>query len=108
MGYLIYGGTQEYEFEDRTLAHVKLAVTMKLRRQESFLMNWNNSAEKGSGRISLWMTPYIPLVFRFSGSRQPEISEHWLQVLAELSNTPRGMVVVSEDEAERYLASGRS
>lgn len=50
MGYLIYGGTQEYEFEDRTLAHLKVAITMKLRRQESFLMSWVNPAEKGGGR----------------------------------------------------------
>lgn len=106
MGYFIYGGTQEYEFEDRTLAHIKLAVSMKLRRQESFLMNWTNSAEKGSGRISLWLSPSIPLVFRFSGSRTPELNEQWLQVLAELSNTPRGLIVVTESEAERYLASG--
>lgn len=107
MGYFIYAGTQEYEFEDRTLAHIKLAVSMKLRRQESFLMNWTNSAEKGSGRISLWLAPSIPLVFRFSGSRTPELNEQWLQVLAELSNTPRGLIVVTEAEAERYLAGDK-
>jgi hypothetical protein len=39
MGFLTYGGVQEYEFDDRTLAHLKVAITIKLRRQESFLMS---------------------------------------------------------------------
>ena len=103
MGYLIYGGTQEYEFEDRTLAHLKVAITKKLRSQESFLMSWTNSAQAGSGRVSLWLSPSIPLAFRFSGSRPPQLNREWLAVLSELSNTPRGLVVVPEDAAHRHL-----
>ena len=105
MGYLTYAGSQEYEFEDRTLTHLKVAISMKLRRQESFLLNWSNSAKQGSGRMSLWLSPSIPLMFRFVGSRSPELNEQWVSVLHELSNTPRGMVVITEEEAERYLAN---
>lgn len=105
MGYITYAGTQEYEFDDRVLAHLKIAISMKLRRQESFLLNWSNSTEKGSGRMSLWLSPTIPLSFRFSGSRSAELNESWVSVLHELSNTPRGMVVITESEAERYLAN---
>lgn len=67
-------------------------------------MSWTNPVEKGSGRVSLWLSPNIPLVFRFSGSRAPQINEAWLRVLNELSHTPRGLVVVDEKEAEEYLA----
>ncbi|WP_449278839.1 DUF7882 family protein [Leucobacter sp. GX24907] len=102
MGFLIYGGTQEYEFEDRTLAHLKAAITIKLRRQESFLMSWVNPPEKGAGRLSVWLTPNVPLIFRFSGSRSPQLSKVWLAVLNDLSNTPRGLVVISEDEAKKH------
>lgn len=102
MGYLIYGGTQEYEFEDRTLAHLKLAITMKFRRRESFLMSWVNPAEKGGGRLSIWLSPSIPLVFRFAGSRSPELNRNWLEVLNELSHTPRGLLVISEQDAEKH------
>jgi len=96
MGYLTYGGSQEYEFEDRTLAHIKVAITMKLRRQESFLLSWSNSPERGGGRTSLWLSPHIPLTFRFSGSRPPQLNKEWLEVLSELSNTARGLTVVPE------------
>lgn len=101
MGYLIYGGTQEYEFDDRTLAHLKVAITMKLRSQESFLMSWTNSPQSGSGRVSIWMSPSIPLAFRFSGSRPPQLNREWLSVLSELAHTPRGLLVVPEDAARR-------
>lgn len=104
MGFLSYGGTHEYEFEDRTLAHLKVAITTKLRRQECFLLSWNTPVEQGSGRVSLWLSPHIPLIFRFSGSRSPQMSQSWLNVLSELANTPRGLIVVSEEEAERHLA----
>lgn len=96
MGFLIYGGTQEYEFDDRTLAHLKVAISMKLRRQECFLMSWANSVDKGSGRVSIWLTPNIPLVFRFSGSRVPQLSKQWLDSLIEQAGTPRGLIVTPE------------
>lgn len=102
MGYLQYGNGSEYEIEDRALAHLKVAVGQKLRRQECFFVSWTNSVEKGSGRISLWVSPNIPLVFRFSGSRVPDLNSVWLDVLRDLSHTPRGMVLVTEDEAEAY------
>ena len=102
MGFLIYGGVQEYEFEDRTLAHLKVTITGKLRRQESFLMSWVNPAEKGGGRVSIWLTPTIPLAFRFAGSRSPQLDRNWLHVLNDLANTTRGLVVVSEEEARKH------
>ena len=105
MGFLIYGGTQEYEFEDRTLAHLKVAITIKLRRQESFLMSWTNPVEKGGGRLSIWLSPSIPLVFRFSGGRSPSLNKLWLSVLNDFSNTPRGLVVMTEEEAQKYAAN---
>lgn len=104
MGYLNYGGTHEYEFDDRTLAHLKTAMTMKLRRQESFLVSWTTPVERGGGRVSIWLSPGIPLAFRFSGSRNPVLNKTWIAVMHELSNTPRGLIVISEQEAERHAS----
>lgn len=78
---------------------------MKLRRQECFFLSWSNPAERGSGRVSLWMSPNIPIAIRFSGSKAPELNEVWLRVLNELSHTPRGLVVITEREAEAYALS---
>ena len=101
MGHPTYGGTQEFEFEDRTLAHLKVAITLKLRRQESFLMSWVIPAENGGGRMSLWVAPSIPLTFRFAGSRVPQLNKVWIEAMSELSHTPRGLILLSEKDAEK-------
>lgn len=108
MGYLIYGSGAEYEIDDRTLAHLKIAIVVKLRLQESFLINWTVPAEEGSGRVSLWVSPAIPLQFRFSGSRPPELNRTWLEALALSSHGTRGMVVMPESDAEGFVASAPS
>lgn len=105
MGFMNYGGSQEYEFEDRTLAHLKIVITMKFQRQESFLISWVNPPERGSGRVSVWLSPSIPLSFRFSGSRAPQLSKEWLDVLIDSSHSPRGLLVISEQDAEKARSS---
>ncbi|MFZ1381302.1 MAG: hypothetical protein WAS54_00765 [Scrofimicrobium sp.] len=107
MGHLIYGASQEFEFEDRVLAHLKITITAKLRHQESFLMSWVNPPETGSGRVSLWLSPSIPLVFKFAGSRGPELNQHWIAAMSELSHTQSGLRVISEHEAEAYIRQKR-
>lgn len=96
MGFLMYGGTQEFEFEDRTLAHLKIAVTTKLRRRECFLLSWRNGTEKGGGRVSLWMSPSIPLTFRFAGSKPPQLNQLWLEKMMMQANSPNGLQVSEE------------
>lgn len=100
MGFLAYAHANEFEFDDRVLAHVKAAIGMKLRKHESFFLSWSNPAERGSGRLSVWVSPSIPMIFRFSGNRPPELNRVWVDVLVDLSNSARGMVVVAEKEAE--------
>lgn len=98
MGYLTYAG-EDYEFEDRLLAHVKIAMASKLRRNESFFLNWKADPSAGMGRFSLWISPSIPLTFRFSGSRPPEMNQTWLEIMAEQSHTPGGLIIMTEAEA---------
>ncbi|MET3568198.1 hypothetical protein SAMN04515691_1367 [Leifsonia sp. 98AMF] len=104
MGRLVYGtAPQEYEFDDRTLAHVKIAVVTKLRRHESFLLNWQIPADLGGGRVSLWISRDIPLAFVFSGTKPPRLNDKWMDVLLRTSQRTGGMVVVSEAEAEAIV-----
>lgn len=104
MGFLIYGAGAEYEFDDRALAHLKIAIVAKLRLQESFLLNWGQSSADGGGRMSVWLSPAVPLQFRFSGSKPPELNRDWLQALAHSSHGSRGMVLMGEDEVSDYLS----
>jgi len=103
MGLLVYAGSESYEIEDRVLAHAKIAITSKLRRNECFLLNWSVPASSGSGRVSIWLSPAIPLQFRFSGSKPPELNRVWLEALERSSTGVRGMLLMGEDEAGQYL-----
>ena len=100
MGRVIYGGGQEYEFDDRTLSHVKIALVTKLRRHESFLLNWQIPADQGGGRMSIWVSREIPIAFVFGGSRPPRLNERWMDALLHTSQRTGGMVVMTEEEAE--------
>lgn len=104
MGHLIYDG-QDHEFDDRLLAHLKVAIGHKLRRQESFYLSWHKKLKEGDGRISVWISSHAPLTFRFSGGRQPELNPVWVRVLEETGNSARGMQVMPEEAAEKYAKS---
>ena len=101
MGRLVYGcAAQEYEFDDRTLSHVKIAIVTKLRRHESFLLNWQVEPHNGGGRVSLWVSREIPLAFIFADAVPPKLNERWMEVLMQSSQRTGGMVVMTEEEAE--------
>ena len=103
MGRLIYGaGAMEFEFEDRTLSHVKIAITTKLRRHEAFLVSWEVPLEKGSGRVSLWISREVPLAFLFDGSRPPRLNERWMEALLVTSHRTGGMYIMAEEDTEAY------
>jgi hypothetical protein len=104
---MTYAGSR-YEFEDRLLAHLKVAIAAKLRLREGFLLNWQVAASDGSGRVSLWMSPDVPLSFEFGGSRAPELSRTWLDALSRSSHGIRGMVALTEKEAAEYLEKAGS
>lgn len=105
MGILQYDAVGEFEFDDRVLAHVKSAVGAKLRRRESFFLNWSYPANAGSGRVSLWISPTIPLVFRFAGNTSPQLNSQWTKLLIELANTPQGMTLVREEQVDAALTA---
>lgn len=108
MGTLRYGTDQHgHEFEDRTLAHLHLLLSAKLRRGESFMLNWTQSPDQGSGRITLWIAPRVPVMIRFDGSRSPAINRGWLEHLMEASYTPAGVELITETDFEAHTAALR-
>lgn len=105
MGQLVYNGMARYQFDDRTLAHLKVAITQKLRLQESFLLSWVEPVDTGSGRVSLWLSTSIPLQFRYSTESPQALNRNWLEALARSSHGIRGMIVMTEQDAEEIIAA---
>jgi hypothetical protein len=101
MGRLIYGspGTA-IEIDDRALAHIKVAILAKLRRDEKFALSWQHGSEGGGGRSTIWLHPSIPLQFVFNGSRQPSLNRAWIDELLVTANSAGGLQLIPEPGAE--------
>ena len=96
MGALLYGDRQRrFEIDDRTLAHLQLVISAKLRRRESFFFSVRE-ADGGAGRVSIWMSPMVALHFKYYGSRPPAINRRWVEALHEAANSSAGLVLLEE------------
>jgi hypothetical protein len=94
MGTLYYGAARTpIHIDDRLLAHLKVVATSKLRRNESFLLSWDEPAENGSGRGSVFIHPTCDLIFRFDGSRSAELDQALLEQMAAESMSSRGLII---------------
>lgn len=97
MGTLHYGtDSAPIHIGDRALAHLKVVVVAKLRRQESFTVSWQHPAEDGDGRSTIWMHPSIPVRFEFDEPVAPELNREWIEELAHSANALGGITLVSE------------
>lgn len=98
VGRLIYDHESKFTFDDRILAHLQLAMSLKLRRKESFFFTFAVDQREGGGRVMLWIDPTIPLQFRFDGGRIPTINRAWLEQLVALASTAQGLTLTREAE----------
>jgi len=97
MGKFIYNSSaREIDIDDRTLAHLRVAILNKLRRSESFSMTWEHGVENGSGRTTIWLHESIPLQFVFSGNRTPKLNRLWIEQLLLSANSTSGLQFVPE------------
>jgi len=96
MAELVYGADgAPIQIPEHLLAHVKLVVTTKLRRNESFMISWRHA--DGSGRSSLWLDPSIPLRFTFESAEEPRIDHALLSRLAAEASSNAGMLLELDD-----------
>lgn len=105
MGTMVHGSIA-VDFEDRLLAHLQIVIVQRFRRNEPLVMSWLDSLAIGDGRSSLWMTPTLPVYFKFAGSKVPTIDPQWLNRLSESAASSTGLLVQSPDgELARALGS---
>lgn len=97
MGSLYYGDAADpILIEDRTLAHLKVVIATKLRRNESFTLSWKHPDGELAGRSTIWLHPSIPLRFVFQHAASPELSRAWIEDLAHSANSSGGITLVEE------------
>lgn len=100
MGYLYYGDSdQPIEIPDRLLAHLKVVITTKLRRAESFTLTWRHAEGEAAGRSSLWLQESIPLRFVFEESEPEQLDGSALQDMAHRAASSSGLIVELDDLA---------
>lgn len=98
MGTIHYGGSgTTVHIEDRALAHLKVVISTKLRRGESFTLSWRHRDDEERGRSTLWLHPAIPLRFVFDEAEPATLSREWIERLADSANSSGGIMLVPED-----------
>ncbi|GAB3632379.1 hypothetical protein GCM10027421_17320 [Microbacterium shaanxiense] len=94
---IYYGGAAEpISVEDRALAHLKVVIATKLRRNESFTLSWKHPEGDRPGRSTIWLHPSIPLRFVFDEPEPPTLSAEWITAMANSANSSGGITLVPE------------
>ncbi len=93
-------GTLEYNsarpvinVDDVTLAHLKIVIGTKLRRQESFMMSWLPDEKEHTGRLSIWMHPSIPLALSFDEIVMPVVDPKRIERMMKQLNASGELVL---------------
>ncbi len=97
VGTIYYGGSATpIHIEDRALAHLKVVIATKLRRNESFTVSWQHPDDQPRGRSTLWLHPSIPLRFVFDDPEPANLSREWIEELANSANSSGGITLIAE------------
>jgi hypothetical protein len=94
------------EFDDVLLTHLHVVIVQQFRHQRSFPMSWLDALNDGDGRSTLWLTPVVPIYFKFVGSKVPEVDPEWIHRLTESSTSSAGLIVT--DRAGRPVRAART
>jgi hypothetical protein len=97
VGKILYGGTTTpIIINDRALAHLKVVIATKLRRNESFTLSWRHSEDQPHGRSTIWLAPSIPLRFVFDNPEPVDLNKAWIEQLANSASSSGGITLVPE------------
>ncbi|AXL12308.1 hypothetical protein DXT68_09265 [Microbacterium foliorum] len=97
MGRLFSGAAQPpILIEDRALAHLKIVLTTRLRRNESFTLSWIHKDGEAPGRSTIWLHPSIPLRFVFDETQSPSLNRRWIEALSQTLSSTGGVCLTEE------------
>ena len=102
MGTLIYGSVgQQFEFDDRVLAHLQALFSAKLRRGENFFLNWRDPQSVGDGRSAIWIDTSVPIYFKYSSAAHGPLDREWLEEMAIAASAAGGLDLSDEGHLSR-------
>lgn len=94
MGTLFYGtSSQPTLMTDSVLAHLKVVVATKLRRNEAFTLSWRHLSDETPGRTTLWLQPSIPLRFVFESDEPEALNPSILKDMVNQANSSGGLTI---------------
>lgn len=97
MGTIYYGGSETpIHIDDAALAHLKVVIATKLRRNESFTVSWRHPDDQPRGRSTIWLHPSIPLRFVFDDPEPATLNRTWIEELANSAHSTGGITLVPE------------
>ena len=109
MGRLYYGnGTDAIEMPDRTLTHLRVLATTKLRRSETFSVSWRHPDGVPGGRTSIWLHCSIPLRFEFDSAEAETLDRDYLEQMAKSAASSGGLTIDLCESEQLPLSIGRS
>jgi len=79
--------------DDETLAHLKIVIGTKLRRNESFLMTWLRGKGAEDARTTIWVHPAIPIQFGFDTAVLPHIEPERITAIMTALNATGELVL---------------
>ncbi|WP_217181124.1 hypothetical protein [Streptomyces sp. AC495_CC817] len=98
MGMLYYDNADDpIMIDDLALAHLKVVIATKLRRNESFTLSWRHPEGEAAGRSTIWLHPSIPLRFIFDDPIPPTLQPEWIAAMANSANSSGGITLVTAD-----------
>lgn len=109
MGTFSYGtGPIRVEFEDRVLAHLQAVIAVKVRRSEPFFFSWFDTQAVGDGRSAAWISPEVPMHFRYSSSQPHRLNRGWLESMVIAAGSTHGLVLTEEPDGEPVVSQDNS
>jgi len=102
VGQFIYGGaaSSAYTIDDRTLAHLEVAIATKFRRAESFHFTLRGrDLPSGEGFREFWMHPAIWMEFRIDDPAVTRpLNPAWIAAMVALASSDRGLSLIREPQ----------
>ena len=94
MGEFVYNGTAYMDVADDILGYLEAVIGAKLRLKQPFYLSWRLSPGTSESRTTVWLTPPVPLQYRYSTRGPRTLNPDKLRELMNQAHTAAGLLLV--------------